>query len=202
MDPTLDEEYTETMQLVKSGKNAPHIDRQSKAYAYRRVMDQLCIETYRDQDMLVLDGCRLVVPTHRRDAILLLLQAGHSGIAKTYRTATQLYFWPNMEADIEQSVANCSPCQAQQQSNPRPRMDTVNLPGEVKQTMPHTACDLFSAVGKQWLALVDRFSGYAWTTALRRLDTKAVIQHLENFGWPTHIRTDGGPQFRSEFKEF
>ena len=70
----------------------------------------------------------------------------------------------------------------------------------------HTACDLFSAVGKQWLALVDRFSGYAWTVTLRRLDTKAIIQHLEHwfndFGWPTHIRTDGEPQFRSEFKEF
>ena len=75
-----------------------------------------------------------------------------------------------------------------------------------KQLMLHTACNLFSAVGKQWLALVDRFSGYAWTVALRRLDTKAVILHLEswfnNFDWPTHIRTDGGPQFRSEFKEF
>ena len=72
--------------------------------------------------------------------------------------------------------------------------------------MLHTACDLFSAVGKQWLALVDRFSGYAWTIVLRRLDTKAVILHLENwfndFGWPTHIRTDSEPQFRSEFKEF
>ena len=111
-----------------------------------------------------------------------------------------------MKADIEQSVANCSPCQAQRQSNTRPHMDTVNLPGEAKQPMLHTACDLFSAVGKQWLALVDRFSGYAWTTALRRLDTKAVILHLENwlndFGWPTHIRTDGGPQFRSELEEF
>ena len=113
MDPTLDEEYMETMQLVKSGKNATHIDRQSKAYAYQRVMDQLCIETYRGQDVLVLDGCRLVVPTHRIKAILLLLHEGHSGIAKTYRTATQLYFWPNMKADIEQSMANCYPCQAQ-----------------------------------------------------------------------------------------
>ena len=65
---------------------------------------------------------------------------------------------------------------------------------------------IFRGGKKQWLALVDRFSGYAWTTALRRLDTKAVILHLENwfneFGWPTHIRTDGGPQFKSEFKEF
>ena len=146
------------------------------------------------------------MPAHRHDAILLLLHAGHSGIAKTYRTATQLYFWPNMKADIEQSVANCSPCQAQRHSNPRPHMDRINLPNEAKHMMLHTACDLFSTVGKQWLTLVDRFSGYAWTTALRRLHTKAVILHLENwfnnFGWPTHIRTDGGPQFRSEFKQF
>ena len=143
--------------------------------------------------MLVLDGCRLVVPTHRREAILLLLHAGHSGIAKMYRTATQLYSYPNMKADIEQLVASCSPCQAQRQSNTKPRMDDINLPGEAKQPMLHTACDLFSAVGKQQLALVDRFSGYAWTTVLRRLDTKAVTLHLEswfnNFGWPTHIRT-------------
>ena len=45
--------------------------------------------------------------------------------------------------------------------------------------MLHTACDLFSATGKQWLALVDRFSGYTWATALRKLDTKAIIFHLE-----------------------
>ena len=108
-------------------------------------MDQLCIETYRNQDVLVLDGCRLVLQTHRREAILLLLHAGHSGIAKTY-------FWPNMKADMEQSVANCSPCQAQRQSNPEPGMDEIKLPGEAKQPMLHTACDLFSAVRKQWLA--------------------------------------------------
>ena len=65
MDPTLDEEYMEAMHLVRSGKNATHIDKNSKAYAYRRVMDQLCIETYRDQDVLVLDGCRLAMPTHK-----------------------------------------------------------------------------------------------------------------------------------------
>ena len=108
-----------------------------------------------------------------------------------------------MKTDIEQSVTNCSPCQTQRQSHRRPKMDAVNLPGSVKLPMLHTACNLFSAVGKQWLALVDRFSGYAWTIVLRKLDTKAVIQHLEqwfnDFGWP---RTDGGPQFRSEFKEF
>ena len=89
-------------------------------------MDQLCIETYREEDVLVLDGCRLEVPTHKRDAILRLLHAGHGGIAKTYRIAVQLYYWPNMKADIEQSVANCSPCQEQRQSNPKPTMNESN----------------------------------------------------------------------------
>ena len=111
-----------------------------------------------------------------------------------------------MKADIEQSVANCSACQSSRQSNPRPKLDTVQLPGEAKQPMLQTACDLFSATGKQWLALIDRFSGFGWTAALRKTDTRTIIHHLEDwfndYGWPTHIRTDGGPQFRSEFKEF
>ena len=100
MGPTLDDKYVETMQLVKSGKNATHIRKESKAYAYRHVMDQLCVETYREQDVLVYDGCRLVITAHRRGAILSLLHAGHSGIAKTYKTAIQLYYWPSMKTDI------------------------------------------------------------------------------------------------------
>ena len=34
MDPMLDTEYMEAMHLVRSGKNATHIDKASKAYAY------------------------------------------------------------------------------------------------------------------------------------------------------------------------
>ena len=151
-------------------------------------MDLLCIEKYNGEDVLVYNGCRLVVPKPKREAILALLHAGHSGIAKTYQTAIQLYYWPNMKADIEHSMANCSACQASRQSNPRPKLDRVQLPGKAKQPMLHTACDLFSATGKQWLALVDRFSGYGWTTALRKTDTRAIITHLEqwfnDYGWP------------------
>ena len=101
-------------------------------------------------------------------------------------------------------MAACTPCQEQRQSNPQQSMREVNLTSEAKQPMLHTACDLFSAVGKQWLALVNRFSG--WAIQVKKLDTRGVTLHLGNwfndFGWPTHIRTDGRPQFRSEFKEF
>ena len=45
-DPSLtkmDEEYNETLELVKAGKNATHIQKSSKAYAYRRIIDLLCV---------------------------------------------------------------------------------------------------------------------------------------------------------------
>ena len=137
MDPSTDEEYVELLRLIREGKNASHISKESKAYGFRRIMDLLCIETYNGEEVLVYDGCRLVVPKQKREAILALLHAGHSGIAKTYKTATQLYYWPNMKADIEQSVSNCSACQSSRQSNPRPKLDTVQLPGEAKQPMLH-----------------------------------------------------------------
>ena len=125
MDPSTDEEYVELLRLIREGKNASHISKNSKAYGFRRILDLLCIETYNGEDVLVYDGCRLVVPKPKRAAILALLHAGHSGIAKTYKTAIQLYYWPNMKTDIEHSVANCSACQASRQSNPRPKLDTV-----------------------------------------------------------------------------
>ena len=111
-----------------------------------------------------------------------------------------------MKKDIEGSVASSTPCQEQRPSNPRPTMEAVKLPSDVKQPMLYTACNLFSAVGRQWLALVDRFSGYGWATPLRNLYTRGVTLHLESwfngFGQPTRIRTDGGPQFRTELKDF
>ena len=104
MDPSTDAEYVEVLRLVKGGKNASHVSKSSKAYGFRRILDLLCIEKYNGEDVLVYDGCRLVVPNPKREAILALLHAGHSEIAKTYQTAIQLYYWPNMKTDIEHSV--------------------------------------------------------------------------------------------------
>ena len=136
MDMTADVRYMDTMQFLKSGKHATTIDKDCGAYDYRKVIDQLCIETYQGEEVLVLDGCRLVVPTHKCDTIHALLHAGHSGIAKTYRTATQLYYCPNMIKNIERSVAACTPCQEQRQSSPRQSMGEVNLPCYTQ----HAAC--------------------------------------------------------------
>ena len=74
-----------------------------------------------------------------------------------------------------------------------------------KKKMRHVGTDLFDAIGKKWIVLVDRYSGYAWTHQLRRTDTATVTRQLAawftEYGWPSTLWSDGGPQFRTEFLE-
>ena len=39
-------------------------------------------------------------------------------------------------------------------------------PGLVARPMDEIGTDLFDAIGRKWLATVDRYSGYAWLTPL------------------------------------
>ena len=72
--------------------------------------------------------------------------------------------------------------------------------------MDEIGTDLFDAIGKKWLASVDRYSGYAWLTQLHGTHTAKITKELSNilksFGWPNSTRTDGRPQFRQEFADF
>ena len=72
--------------------------------------------------------------------------------------------------------------------------------------MQHVRLDLFSFGNKEFLICVDHWSGYPFYSHLRSLSTSSVISTLTSwfnlFGWPTSIRSDGGPQFRCEFTRF
>jgi len=54
--------------------------------------------------------------------------------------------------------------------------------------------------------MVDGYSGFTFADRLTSLTTASIISKLQNwfrdFGYPTLIRTDGGPQFRAEFKQY
>ena len=74
------------------------------------------------------------------------------------------------------------------------------------EPMQQLSADLFQYAARHYLAVADRFSGYAWLAPLRDLSTVAILSHLREIfqvnGYPAAIRTDGGPQFRSEFTRF
>ena len=72
--------------------------------------------------------------------------------------------------------------------------------------MNHVGTDLFDAIRKKWIVLVDRYSGYAWTSKLKRTDMATVVRQLSDWfmevGWPMSNRSDEGPQFRTDYTLF
>ena len=72
--------------------------------------------------------------------------------------------------------------------------------------MQHVGLDLFSYGGKQYLICVDHWSGYPLYALLRSLATDSILSILSDWfntlGWPSSIRSDGGPQFRGPFVTF
>ena len=103
-----------------------------------------------------------------------------------------------MKNSIRQKVDGCSSCMESRPRQTRPTV-TMNAPSAALEPMRHMGIDLFDAAGSQWLALVDRFSGYAWTKKLKSTNTSAILKQLSKwfteFGWPSNLRSDGGPQF-------
>jgi transposase InsO family protein len=164
---------------------------------YRNVWDELRVD-----GGLLLVGDRLVVPAPARVGVLEKLHLAHSGMTKTHELATQLYYWPGMFNDVKQKVAGCAACLAKLPSLPHEPIvgDRALFP------MHKVATDLFEFETKDFLVLVDRFSGYLWVVRLNSTTTEQVCKVLVNWFWevgfPRQIKSDGGPQFRGPFAEF
>ena len=72
--------------------------------------------------------------------------------------------------------------------------------------MEEISVDLFEVRNKKYIAVKDRFTGKVWFSPLKKTKTRNVIECLESifheYGYPNVIRSDGGPQFRSEFERY
>ena len=155
---------------------------------------------------MLLDSRRIVLPLPAIRPVLNLLHASHSGVNKTIILARGLYYWPGMINDIKQLVSRCTTCVRVQPSQPFSPMSTPPPSTHLGYPMQHVGLDLFSYGGKQYLICVDHWSGYPLYSLLRSLNTDTIIAILTNWfnilGWPSSIRSDGGPQFRGPFSSF
>ena len=145
---------------------------------------------------------RIIVPRACRNKILQLLHVGHCGIEKTKELARMYYYWPGMNNEIRHVIEGCEECQKYRASQPMEPMIT----SVASRPMESLSMDLFNLHQRDYLIVVDRFSGFPWVFKLRKLDTEAVTrccsQIFRTFGVPCKCRTDGGPQFRGPFTKF
>jgi hypothetical protein len=171
--------------------------------ALSNIWDQLSLLDDREGTLLLYPGCRIVVPAPARKAIMGQLHSSHSGVNKTYQLARQLYYWPGMKqavADLVQGYSVCLALLPSLAEEPLQEQSVATGP------MSQMGLDLFACHGEDWLLMVDRFSGLPFCQKLRSMVTSSVTKVLLawfcEWGFPKVLRSDGGPQFRSEFKEF
>ena len=196
-DALADEEYQTLIAVFKSNTHIRDLPPAHPARAYQSLWDEI-----RLQDGLLMYGDRIIIPKTSRKRILDLLHIPHNGIEKTRVAARQLYFWPTMNNDIKLLVEKCEACQQLRPSQVREPLQPTMAEGP----MDAISVDLFHYEGDEYLLMVDRFSGWPFTKKLRKTDTGSIIKQLRlwfwDFGYPRIVRSDGGPQFREEFKEF
>ena len=87
-----------------------------------------------------------------------------------------------------------------------PNTQTIVDPSQVDPPLSSVGMDIFHVNNQNWLVMVDRSTGSPFAAKLPSLSTSAVTNQLQSWfrdlGAPTVIRSDNGPQFRSDFSDF
>lgn len=154
---------------------------------------------------LLYKGYKVIVPKSLRQKYLEIAHYSHSGINKTIALANKSFFWPKMNAAIEQMTANCEICQRYQPSQPPETM----ISHEIKPISWYkVGCDIFHVCGKSFLLCVDYYSKFFEVIDLNNdLTSNNVVNKLKEIfcrqGIPNVLCSDNGPEFSAlNFKKF
>ena len=121
-------------------------DHSHLAYEYRKQWNRMSILLSGEIKIAVIDGVRILVPLAARRSIIDLLHEGHPGLVRMQKRGNKLYFWPDLNRDIEARVKTCSGCNLLKASKPKHHM----APESALAPMSHVGVDLFSEKGSSY----------------------------------------------------
>ena len=107
----IDQDYTQCITGIPEGTNRSHLIQQLK-----NIKNEISV----NNNLLMIDAKRIILPISAITPIMSRLNAGHAGQEKTLKLAQQLYYWQNMTNDIKSIVDNCSECQER-----RPKQQSI-----------------------------------------------------------------------------
>lgn len=79
-------------------------------------------------DDLVFFNDRVIVPMILRKRMLNLLHESHFGISKTKARARMVFYWPNVDQDIENMINKCAVCEKFRSINVKDEIIQYNIP--------------------------------------------------------------------------
>lgn len=152
---------------------------------------------------LVFVGRKLSVPISLRKEMLEKLHSPHLGVSKTQARARQIFYWPQMNSDIEEYVLKCKICETFRNKNIKEPLMPYPVPSRPYQRV---GMDFFQLGNYSYLIIVDYLSAWfdvvkmPYKTASETIKTIKPI--FATHGIPDEIVADNMPFSSFEFKQF
>ena len=117
-------------------------------------------------------------------------------------TARRVWWWPSMSNEVRQVYRNCQVCQLE--SRAKERQPAVMPDNLLKLgVFELVGTDLMQVANSNYLVLVDKRTAFCLCQHLKKTATEDIIGVLEQwfhqYGFPSRLRSDNGPQFRLRF---
>ena len=157
-----------------------------------------------DNDLIV-NGCRLVIPTKMRWEVLDHLHESNQGLVCTKQRAQLTVYWPGIDNDIDNVILACKKCQDALPSNNKEPLISKPKP---ERPFQEIAADFCSHGRQDYLVLVDCYTDWpdiipmGHNTSTSHL-IKVIRQSFCRTGVPDTLWSDQRPQFTSkQFQDF
>ena len=185
--------------FISHGWPDKRADCPSHLYGYWNYRDELTVA-----NGLILKGTRIIIPKSLQPEVLAQLHYAHQGVEKWKLRAKGSVFWANINADIENMIKGCSPCQHNQHVNVKEPLTPHDIPPKPWHTL---GSDLFFWNNESYLLVSDYLSKFPVIRKLRNIQSNTVIAHMksifEEHGIPSKLVTGNDTQFTSSsFAEF
>ena len=202
-----DPSYTKLLTFIQNKVDKKQIENHLDTRDFTTYYDSLSINAYKEGNIIIYKGNSIVIPDNMKSKLIHLAHEYHTPLQKAINTFQEVWFWPTLKEDFTAFWQKCSQCLKYSKSKLRPhplRSQDVAYLANIAP-MDEIAVDHFFYAGKTFLMLIDRASGYIWTTHCPDLSGATVIKKLTKLfniiGLPKVIRSDNAPCFRSAFKK-
>jgi transposase InsO family protein len=164
---------------------------------------------YRQGQVYGQEYLQLVLPTHLRDEIFLALHddLGHQGRDRTTTLFKQRFYWPGMDAWIEEKVHQCMRCRK------RKTLPSIAPLVNITSSSPmEILCIDFLSLERSKggfenvLVITDLFTRYAQAFPTKNQTAKTTArvlfeQFIVHYGFPSRIHSDQGANFESSLMQ-
>ncbi|CAB4025295.1 Retrovirus-related Pol poly from transposon 297 [Paramuricea clavata] len=116
--------------FISRGLPDKRSDCPSHLHGYWNYCDELTVA-----NGLILKGTRIIIPKSLQPEVLEQLHYAHEGAEKCKLRAKGSVFWASINADIENMVKGCSPCQHNQRANVKEPLTPHDIPPKPWHTL-------------------------------------------------------------------